>query len=229
MAAAPGAKLDPKAAGSSDNGEATKSSENYTRDYAVGRVVSVTKQPTGGINRLSVAVALRNPADGKPRSAKELKEIEALVKGAIGFNAARGDVVAISARTFAPVEEVEPAWWQAGWVALVARNISAIAIAALIVFGLGWPILKRRGAIVPARSSARGAKTSTSAHSGASLSPQQAQADQVDTMLKMIEAAPSYETRAVLIRDFVKQDPARAALVVRELLRSDGGDGADHA
>jgi flagellar M-ring protein FliF len=37
--------------------------------------------------------------------------------------------------------------------------------------------------------------------------------------LSMIESAPSYEARAALVRNFVKQDPARAALVVRQLMQ----------
>ena len=37
----------------------------------------------------------------------------------------------------------------------------------------------------------------------------------------MIESAPGYAARADLIRNFVKQDPDRAALVVRDLIRSD--------
>ena len=41
----------------------------------------------------------------------------------------------------------------------------------------------------------------------------------------MIETANSYETRAALIRNFVRQDPARAALVVRDLIRSDSNNG----
>ena len=42
--------------------------------------------------------------------------------------------------------------------------------------------------------------------------------------LEMIEAAPSYEERAALVRNFVKQDSGRAALVVRQLVqeRSNG-------
>ena len=39
--------------------------------------------------------------------------------------------------------------------------------------------------------------------------------------LDMIEAAPGYSDRATLIRNFVRQDPARAALVVRDLIRAD--------
>ena len=41
----------------------------------------------------------------------------------------------------------------------------------------------------------------------------------------MIEAAHSYEHRAALIRNFVRQDPARAALVVRDLIKADAKDG----
>jgi len=37
--------------------------------------------------------------------------------------------------------------------------------------------------------------------------------------LEMIEAAPSYEARANLVRAFVRQDSARAALVVRQLMQ----------
>jgi flagellar M-ring protein FliF len=35
----------------------------------------------------------------------------------------------------------------------------------------------------------------------------------------MIEAAPSYETKANLVRAFVRQDSAKAASVVKELLK----------
>ena len=40
---------------------------------------------------------------------------------------------------------------------------------------------------------------------------------------EMIEATRDYEKRAALIRAFVRQDPARAALVVRDLIRADAG------
>jgi len=37
--------------------------------------------------------------------------------------------------------------------------------------------------------------------------------------IDMISATPDYTDRAALIRNFVKQDPDRAALVVRDLLK----------
>ena len=45
--------------------------------------------------------------------------------------------------------------------------------------------------------------------------------------LGMIEMAPTYEARAALIRNFVRQDPARAALVVRDLIRADTQTGTE--
>ena len=45
----------------------------------------------------------------------------------------------------------------------------------------------------------------------------------VRVSLEMIEATRDYEARAALIRAFVRQDPARAALVVRDLIRTESG------
>ena len=116
--------------------------ENYNRDFAVGREVSVTHQQTGTVKRLSVAVALRNP-DGRPRGLREIQQLEELVKGAVGFDQARGDVVAINSRTFATAEEPTASWWEASWVSMVARNLTALVVAGLLIFGLGKPLLKK--------------------------------------------------------------------------------------
>src|SRR3546814_4150863 len=85
--AAPGAAQTAEAAG--------KTAENYVRDFALGREVSVTRNALGTVKRLSVAVALRNPETGKPRSAKEIAALEQLIKGAVGYDQGRGDVVAV--------------------------------------------------------------------------------------------------------------------------------------
>ena len=46
-----------------------------------------------------------------------------------------------------------------------------------------------------------------------------AQPNGKDITLAMIEAAPGYEARAQLVRAFVKQDPERAAHIVRHLMQ----------
>lgn len=223
-AAVPGAQpADQVAAGATDAASA-KTQENYVRNFELGREVSVTRNAMGTVKRLSVAVALRNP-DGKPRSAQEIASLEALVKGAVGFDQARGDVVALSARKFAAAsdEDVGAPWYEASWVSVLARNLSALLVALALIFGIGRPLLKRRAAV---RSEEATLSAERKATLGAEISQEISRAAVADparpVTLDMISATQSYAERAALIRNFVKQDPDRAALVVRDLLRADG-------
>jgi flagellar M-ring protein FliF len=198
-------------------------SENYNRDFAVGREVSVTQQQTGNLKRLSVAVALRNP-DGRPRGLREIQQLEELVKGAVGFDQTRGDVVAINSRTFATAEEPTASWWEASWVSMVARNLTALVVAGLLIFGLGKPLLKKGTAMLANRAENRSNGRSRVSGEIATALGDRARSDHdMKVSLEMIEATRDYEARAALIRAFVRQDPARAALVVRDLIRTDSG------
>ncbi|MGZ8312225.1 MAG: flagellar basal-body MS-ring/collar protein FliF [Allosphingosinicella sp.] len=208
---------------------AGRRTENYNRNFALGREVSVTHQQPGTVSRLTVAVALRN-VNGRPRAAQEIAALERLVKGAVGFDQARGDVVALTAREFvgaAADEAAAQSWWEAGWVSLVARNLTALALAALMIFGIGRPLLRRGSAMLAQR--AQTAKTTRKSFGGeiAAVIADHAQSDPTARVtLDMIEATSDYEARAGLIRNFVRQDPARAALVVRDLIRVDTANGA---
>ncbi len=205
--------------------QAGATSQNVSRSYAVGREVSVTRQQIGTVKRLTVAVALKNPEGGKLRPKEELAALEALVKGAVGFDQARGDMVALSARTFAPVAEEARAWWEAGWVGLLSRNLTALAVAALVVFGLARPLMKRGTAALAVRKETAGARPELGGQIAQALTAEAAGNPETRVTLEMIEAAHSYEHRAALIRNFVRQDPARAALVVRDLIKADAKDG----
>jgi flagellar M-ring protein FliF len=240
VAAAPGGAVTPTApgatpaagpvaeAGASETGAGGQRSENYTRSFAVGREVSVTRQQPGTVKRLTVAVALRNP-EGHPRGIPEMQALEQLVKGAVGFDQGRGDVVAINARPFAAAAEAPASsWWDASWVSTLARNGTAILLALVLVFGLGRPLMKKGGAMLAQR--AETSRTARSKVGGeiASVLAERARSDlEMKVSLEMIEATRDYEQRAGLIRTFVRQDPARAALVVRDLIRADGKDGGE--
>lgn len=227
VAAAPEGAVTPAIPGAPEAAAAAqKRNENYVRSYAVGREISVTRQQTGQVKRLSVAVALKNPDGAPARSAQEIAALEKLVKGAIGFDAGRGDQVALTARNFAPAAAETPGWWEAGWVSMAARNLTALAVVALLVFGLGKPLLKRGSAALAKRAEAQAAGRAAVRGEIADALAERAQADpDTRVTLEMIEAARSYEARAALIRNFVRQDPARAALVVRDLIRADSKDG----
>ena len=213
--------------------EGAKTSENYNRTYELGREVSVTQNAIGNVKRLSVAVALREGS--RKFSRAELASIESLIRGAIGADQARGDVVALSARSFAVAEDAEakPNWWDAPWISTIARNVSALLVVALLVFGVAKPLLKRRAALAEEKKAAIEAMVASGGRLPANASPavrqeiasalaQQALVDpNRPVTLDMIEATPGYANRAELIRNFVRQDPDRAALVVRDLIRAD--------
>ncbi|WP_176591934.1 flagellar basal-body MS-ring/collar protein FliF [Sphingobium sp. EM0848] len=199
-----------------------KTEETFNRNFELGREVSVTKDAIGTVKRLSVAVALDNGPDGKPRSAQEIAALEALVKGAVGFDQARGDVVALSSRSFAKEEEVKAPWYEAEWVSPLVRNVSALLVALLLIFGIGRPLLKRRAAAqtaaaedVAAEGQKIGREISTEIGRQATVNPD----GSMPVTLDMISSTYDYAQRADLIRNFVKQDPDRAALVVRDLLK----------
>ncbi|HEX8447374.1 MAG TPA: flagellar basal-body MS-ring/collar protein FliF [Sphingomonas sp.] len=219
-------------------GEAARTTENYNRTFELGREVSVTKNPAGTVRRLSVAVALKDEKGAK-RSPAEIAALEKLVQGAVGYDQRRGDVIALSSRSFASIDAEKLPWYEASWIPMASRNLSAVLIALLVVFGVARPLLKRRAtpaaapaakgdaaksggkAGVPAVTSGGGSGSmgneiaSALAANGALSAP---------VTLEMIESAPSYSARADLIRNFVKQDPARAALVVRDLIRQDAAE-----
>ena len=214
-----------QAPGQASAGAASKTTESYNRTYQLGREVSVTQNQVGTVRRLTVAVALRDPT-GKKRSPQEIQALDALVKGAVGFDQARGDVVAISSRAFeATAADAETtSWYEAPWVGMVGRNVGAVVVVLILVFGLGRPLLKRRTAAAAAFEQERSVRRAEMGkHIAQALSGAQngAPSPQGRITLDMIESAPGYAARADLIRNFVKQDPDRAALVVRDLIRSD--------
>ncbi|ASY43562.1 flagellar M-ring protein FliF [Sphingobium xenophagum] len=199
-----------------------KTEETFNRSFELGREVSVTKDAVGTVKRLSVAVALDNEPDGKARTPQEIAALEALVKGAIGFDQARGDVVALSSRSFLKTPEEQPLWYEADWVSPLIRNVSALLVALLVIFGIGRPLLKRRAAAqeaIAADTAQNGQRIGREISGELTRQAVEAPDPARPVTLDMISSTYDYAQRADLIRNFVKQDPDRAALVVRDLLK----------
>ncbi|PAL22120.1 flagellar basal-body MS-ring/collar protein FliF [Sphingopyxis sp. GW247-27LB] len=206
----------PTAAGT-PAGSGAESNERAARSYEVGREISVTHRPQGRLSRVSVAVALNQGA--KALGQADLAKIDNLVKGAIGFDAARGDMVAIGQRPFAKVEDASPAFWDQGWFLPLIKQVGAILAALLAFLFIGRPMIKAAKARAAARAE-RDTALEESLLAATDAPP--ALGDRRmgrEITLEMIEAAPSYEARANLVRAFVRQDSARAALVVRQLMQ----------
>jgi flagellar M-ring protein FliF len=196
--------------------------ETYSRSFDVGREISVTHNPRGQLRRLSVAVALRDPLKGKPRTKAEIAAIENLVKGAVGFNGERGDIVAISSRKFAETEAAKTNFWDEQWFMPALRQAGALMIAILLLLFVGRPLIKLL------RNKAADSAAHNEALSQQLLEVTNRQGNdtgQHSITLEMIEAAPGYEARANLVRSFVRQDSERAAMIVRNLMHEAKSNG----
>lgn len=191
-----------------------KQSDSFNRTYSNGREVSVTRNMPGSIKRLSVAVLLREEP-GKPRGQVEIRQIDELVKAAVGYKAERQDQITVVSRKFstnAAAEAEGIPFYETPWFAMVARNVTALVIALLVLL-LGVRPLAR--ALMRRRDDARGAGAPMGAADGVQLptpvSPQM-----------LSGSGLSLGDRVGLVRDFTRENPARAALAVRDMIRTGG-------
>jgi flagellar M-ring protein FliF len=82
-----------------------------TTNYEISKTVKTSTLDGGDVKRLSVAVVVDGATSDvagkdsyKPRTAREMQQIESLVKSAIGFNQARGDQVQVVNMPFARID-----------------------------------------------------------------------------------------------------------------------------
>jgi flagellar M-ring protein FliF len=222
VAPPPSAAVAPTAAAPAEPGQPAtpaaapgmKQSDSFTRSYSNGREVSVTRNMPGSIKRLSVAVLLREEP-GKPRGTVEIRQIDELVKATVGFNTARQDQVTVVSRKFSTNAAAEVAgtpFYETPWFAMVARNVTALVIALLVLL-LGVRPLAR--ALMRRRDDTRAPGVPMGAADGVQMptpvSPQM-----------LAGSGLSLGDRVGLVRDFTRDNPARAALAVRDMIRTEG-------
>ncbi|MES2055108.1 MAG: flagellar basal-body MS-ring/collar protein FliF, partial [Pseudomonadota bacterium] len=189
--------------------EPVKQSDQFARSYDLGKEVSVSRTAPGAITRLSVAVLLRDVEGGKPRSPVEIQQITQLVQTAVGYSQARGDQVTVISRKFAgaaTTDDKQP-WYDAGWLPVVARNVTAIVIALLVLIlgvrPLARALMKKRDDATPRL--ALGRDLGNLNNSG---QPQSGPPVSIDA----IAGAQNYDDRIGMVRGFTRDNPARAAL-----------------
>ncbi|MEY3657698.1 MAG: hypothetical protein RL425_459, partial [Pseudomonadota bacterium] len=175
--------------------------------FDVGREISVTHQPTGRLKRVTVAVALNS---GRALRPAEAAQIENLVKGAVGFDAQRGDNVVISARAFAKETVEPPSLIDNPMLMPALRQGGALLAALLAFFFIGRPIMRALKARAAAPAPVDEALVTQLI--GATARNDAAGAG-------LLGSPRSPEERAEMIRNFVRQNPERAAQVVRQLLQ----------
>jgi flagellar M-ring protein FliF len=196
--------------------DAMKQSDQYQRAYDLGREVSVTRATPGGVKRLSVAVLLRDPEKGR-RTAMEINQISDLVKSAVGFDQARNDNVTVISRKFAGADATAtsgPAWYDNAWLPVLARNGTAILIALLVLLLGVRPIAK---ALMKKRDDA-GTRPALGQPIGAAAD---GMAVAAPVSLDQLENTRGYDDRIGAVRGFTRDNPTRAALAVRDMIKAD--------
>jgi flagellar M-ring protein FliF len=187
-------------------------SRQSTRNYEIDRTMAYTRTPAGRVTRLSVAVLVDNlrttGADGKvtetPLPPEQIERLTALVRDAVGFDAARGDTVNIVNSSFAGVAAVPEGeletipFWEKAWVQDLAKLLGGVIVLFVIIFSVLKPLTK--GLLTQARG-------------GGNLLPGGGGGE---------GQSLAYEQQVAQARGLVSQDPKRVAQVVKTWVSTDG-------
>jgi len=137
----------------------TSSRKDESASYEVDKTIQHTKNPVGGIKRLTAAIVVnyrkQTDKDGKTTSvaipAPEMEQINALVREAMGYSKDRGDSVNVVNVAFNEPEKEAPAaelaFWKQPDTIATAKDIGRYAaftlLVAYLVFGVLRPALRR--------------------------------------------------------------------------------------
>ncbi len=166
--------------GDTGGGDGSKSSDSLTRErvnYEVSEVRRERVKVPGEIRRVSVAVLVDGQTTmndaGEPlwteRSEEELESLKELVQSAIGYDAARGDIVTISSMQFSPLPDAGTLA-QSGsldFLSVNAMSLVQMAFLGFVALALGMFVLKPIiTSAVPAQIADAGALTAAGALDG---------------------------------------------------------------
>jgi len=209
-----------------------------TRNYELDRKISHTRYQQGKVERLSVAVVVDNtiPAGGDepaPWPEADIERLTKLVKSAVGFDAARGDIVTVINVPFIPVnievaEVVEvPIWQQAWFMKLVKQGLAALLVL-ILVFVVIRPIMKslanngqQQKALVEATARAEEAVKQAEAGGQNGMMAMQQPAQMQGGAAAMLPGPGAGGMSLTNVQSVIDNDPQRAAQVVKQWVKVD--------
>jgi len=228
----------PNAAAAPNPAAPTETSSSATRNFEMDRTLQHTRQPAGRVRRVTAAVLVdhvpRTGENGKvvmtALDAATLTRIEALVKEAVGFDAARGDSVSVMNAPF--VRETDKAeevpFWESPWLHNpMVRDIARYGIGALVVILLLFGVLRpaMRQIIDP---KAKRAQREDDDGIDVTVVDDDEHHARAATALSHEEHPPlralpsdAYEDRLRQAREAVKTDSKQVAQVVKDWVASD--------
>ena len=233
------------------NGEANKETtaavnHNSTRNYEVDRTIRHEKKVAGHLTKLTVAMVLDQPKpvegeEAKPQ--KSIEELETLIKGAIGFNEARGDSVVVMSTAFEELPQAEeiPLWKDPDMQSIARQMLVVIAFILLVLF-VFRPLIRNvvnPGTMVSGQQVAIGPDGQPIAIGEDGMPHDENMMREGETLEEMkqrlrpkkkssisadmLDTANTYDDKVALVRMLVSEDSRRVANVMRGWLKRDIG------
>ena len=194
--------------------------KDSTINYEVDKTIRHTKQSVGTIKRLSAAVVINHRKDAKglvkPLSDIELKQINELVKEALGYNKERGDTVSVANAPFSTTDQADseiPLWKDPDLQYILKNLFKYGAIAAIVAYLLFKVVLPLSKVML----------TSQPKHQHGTVG------ENIDVLAdEESEALPPSAAEALSkkldeARDLAQQDPKVIANIIKDWTGSNGG------
>ncbi|MFD0668503.1 flagellar basal-body MS-ring/collar protein FliF [Ramlibacter sp. MAHUQ-53] len=226
-------------------------SSRSTRNYELDRTVRHVRNATGGVQRVSVAVVVNErpapaPAPGasapaanapksQPYSKEELDRMTELVRGVIGFDDKRGDLVSVVPARFEADEPVRATPWYLHPDVHLGFKSGMIALVALaFLFVVVRPVI-RAVFVKPAEEAV--AEDAEKKPADGELSEEDMRMiqlgegdslEEIKAKLKpkrssisidMLDTANTYDDKVALVRMLVAEDSARVANVFKNMIK----------
>jgi flagellar M-ring protein FliF len=238
----------------------TSSTARSTRNYEIDRSVRHTRNATGTVERLSVAVLIneRAPLAGvknekgevseskpNPYTEEEITRMQDLVRGVIGYNEARGDVVTVVQAKFEPetVYDLSIPWYKdESMQTYIKSGLLGTVFLAFLMLVIRPAVLRMLGLLkTPDELAAEAAAAAEAAQQKAladgELSPEDMSAIQLgegETLedikaklkpkkssisMEMLDTANTYDDKVALVRMIVAEDTSRVASVLKKMIK----------
>jgi len=234
------------------NSEKTTTTSRATRNYELDRSVRHVKPATGTVEKLSVVVLVneRTPAPGakndkgepleaKPYTEEEIARMQSLVRGVVGYDEKRGDVVTVVQEKFGvePVFEFNTPWYKDETIMSSAKTGLLALLLVAFIFVVVKPVVASflpekvdpNAALLAGPGKPMGdgelseedmsqiqlGEGETLEEIKAKLKPKKS-----NISAEMLDTANSYDDKVALVRMIVAEDAARVASVLKGMIRA---------
>lgn len=240
-------------------GGASNTTARSTRNYELDRSVRHVKNATGTMQRLSVAVLINERApittknekgevtESKPNpyTEEEITRMQDLVRGVVGFDEKRGDVVAVVQAKFEPeaVYDLSIPWYKDETMqTYIKSGLLGLMFLAFLMLVIRPAVLRMLGLLkTPAELEAEALAVEEAAKkqmmADGELSPEDMNAIQLgegETLeeikaklkpkkssisMEMLDTANTYDDKVALVRMIVAEDTSRVASVLKKMIK----------